>query len=684
MPFSAIIVKPGVNTVATPTLNIAGISASNLIRFRDGLPEKMGGWQRFVANAMDSITRDVHAWEDLNDNGWLGVGSLLSLKAISNGVINDITPQFLISDFNANYTTTSGSANIQVVDTNINNLSVYTAVYFNTPITVGGIALSGMYPLNGPGSGTGYNIDAGRPAVTSVPNGGAVPSLATTANSAVITVTFANHGLSDGDSFYFPIATIVGGISITGSYEVSNTATSTFQIAAASNAATSETVSMNGGQAQMLYLIAIGPTADATVGELPTIGEFAIGQASSRTTTITTQTGDPIIATDWTLDNWGEVLLANPKGGAIYYWPPGAGFATAIPIGSGPPQNNGIFVSMPQQILCAYGSAKTLRVGNLDSSIDRLRMRWSTDGDFTNWLVSPLTLAGSFHLGTGSKIVGAIQAANLALVLTDIDAYTMSFVGYPLVFSFNQTATNCGLVGPHAIASMRGIIYWMSDGNFYAATGASGVRSIPCSVWDNVFQDLDSQNAHKACAGANSDFNEIIFFFPSATGGTGENDKYAKLHVNDGTWDYGDLPRSAWTDRTVLGPAIGADPDTTYLQQHEIGYSDDGAVMNSYFETGLFAVGDGENLATVDHFEPDMKWATASSSDSTSVSVTLTALEYPNGESMTETLTMSSTIPYLNPRVRGRLAKWKIETNDANGWWRLGNTRYRYNITGKR
>jgi hypothetical protein len=280
--------------------------------------------------------------------------------------------------------------------------------------------------------------------------------------------------------------------------------------------------------------------------------------------------------------------------------------------------------------------------------------------------------------------MGAIQAANAAFVFTDIDVYTMTYVNYPLVFSFNQAGTGCGLVGPHAVTSLRGAVYWMSDSNFYFMSGAAGARSIPCSVWDNVFQDLDPVNKHKAVAAANSDFDEITFFFPSASGGTGENDKYAKVNVTDGSWDYGTLPRSAWTDRTVLGPAIGADPTTYLLQQHEVGYSDDGAAMDSYFETGYFAVGDGQNFAVIDHFEPDMKWATTGSTTNASVDVTITTAEYPNGETMTETITMSSTIPYLTPRVRGRMAKWKMETNDANTWWRLGNVRYRWNMSGRR
>lgn len=685
MPFGAITVRPGVNTVATPTLNQAGISASNLIRFRDGLPEKMGGWMRFVPNAMDSITRELHAWEDLDNNSWLAAGSLLSLKVINAGVVTDITPQTLVTDTVIDVTTNAGSPIVTIVDTNVNNISQFSAVYFNTPITVGGICLSGLYAVTVAGAGTSYTIDAGQPAVTTVLNGGAVPSFTTTLNSPVVQVAFADHGLSDGEDFYLPISTIVGGISVSGSYDANNTATNTFTITAAQQATSVQVVSMNGGLAQFQYLISAGPSFTQTFGALGPIGEFAIGEGFQRTTTSNSQVGTPITAIDWTLDNWGEVLLACPKGGAIYYWQPNAGFTTAIPVGTGPSQNNGIFVSMPQQILCCYGSAKSLLPGNLDSSLDRLRMRWSTNQDFTNFKVSFLTLAGSFQIGTGSRIVGAIQAANSAFVLTDIDIYTMTFVDYPIVFSFNQIGTNCGLVGPHALTSMRGIVYWMSNGNFHRVTAGSGVQSIPCTVWDNVFQDLDKDNAHKVCAAANSDFDELIFFYPSLTGGTGENDKYAKVHVPSNSWDYGDLSRSAWSDRSVLGNAIGADPTTTFLQQHEVGYSDDGAPMDAYLETGYFAVGDGENFAIIDHMEPDMKWQTASSTSPTNVNMTVSTVDYPSGGfEMTNALTMSSTTQYISPRVRGRQAKFRIGSDAADGWWRLGNIRYRYGISGRR
>ena len=687
MPFSSIQIAAGVNTVATPTLNAAGVSQSNLIRFRQGLPEKMGGWQRFVSVAMGSITRSLHAWEDLSGNSWLGVGSLSSLKVITNGAITDITPQSLTTNPALNLSTTVGSQIVTIIDTGVSNLSLYDAVYFNTPITVGGILLAGIFALNSQGSGTTYTINSGQIATSTVNNAGAVPALTTAANSYSVSVAFANHGLSVGGGFNFPIAAIIGGITISGTYPVASvTDANTFVISAASQALSSATVSMNGGAAQYMYYITSGPSSSVSFGAMGPIGQYAIGQGFLFTTTTSTQTGTPISATDWTLDNWGQVLMANPAGGPIFYWQPYAGFSQAIPIGTAPAQNNGIFVSMPNQILVAYGSAKTLISGNLDSTIDPLIVRWSDENDFTQWQTSFLTLAGSFHLGTGSKVVGAAQGAHSAFVLTDVDIYSMSFLGYPLVFGFNQIGTGCGLVGPHAVVTLRGVVYWMSKSNFYYTSGAASVNSIPCSVWDNVFQDLNTTYSNKAVAGANGDFNEIFFYYTSISGGGTENDKYVKLNVVDRTWDYGSLPRSAWQDRSVLGPAIGADPTTQYLQQHETGYSDDGAAMDSYFETGYFAYGNGEDFCVIDHFEPDMKWATASSTTSASVLVTLTAVDYPSGGSamVSGPLTMTSTTQYLTPRVRGRQAKWKIETNDTTSWWRLGAIRYRYNVGGRR
>jgi hypothetical protein len=256
----------------------------------------------------------------------------------------------------------------------------------------------------------------------------------------------------------------------------------------------------------------------------------------------------------------------------------------------------------------------------------------------------------------------------------------MQYMGPPLVFSFNQIGTGCGLIGPHAVTNMFGKTYWMSESNFFV-TGGSGVTSIPCTVWDTVFYDLDTSASTKCVAAANSKFSEIFFFYPSISGATGECDKYVKLNVAEGEWDYGTMGRSAWTDESILGYPIGADPATTNLQQHETGYSADGAEMGEFFETGYAAYGDGENFGVIDYFEPDFIWQ----GSSPGLNMTLTAARSPNGPTMSSgPFSVNSTTYYMSPRLRGRQLKWRGGGSGITDFWRIGNVRYRYGIDGRR
>ncbi len=213
---------------------------------------------------------------------------------------------------------------------------------------------------------------------------------------------------------------------------------------------------------------------------------------------------------------------------------------------------------MPQQILVAWGSVST------GQQQDPLTVRWSSILDYTNWTVSTQTQAGSFRIPTGSEIRGGGQGPQQALIWTDLDLYVMQYLGFPLVWGFNQVATGCGLVGPHAFCVMRNSVYWMSSGNFFVLTGG-GVRELPCTVWDKVFQNLDVANQNKCVAAANSMFDEITFYFPSLSGGTGEIDSYVKVNVTNGGWDYGTLSRTAWIDQSVLGQPIGTTPGASSI-----------------------------------------------------------------------------------------------------------------------
>lgn len=687
MPFGSVKVAPGVNTIFTPTLNEAGISASNLIRFRGGLVEKVGGWTSYIGTAMDSITRAMHAWEDLSGNGWLATGNVSSVKAISNQVIYDVTPQSLTSNPALNVSTTKGSKIITIVDTNISNIQAYSSVFFSTPISVGGIVLQGQREIRQTPSGTSFTIEWLEPARSTVASGGSVPTLTTTTGSARVLVTLANHGVLDGDTFVFPISTIVGGLTISGIYRNCNrVSSSTFYITAANEATSAQSVSMNSGSARYTYGVVGGPAISISAGGIGPIGQYAIGEGFVVRSAVSGQTGTRITATDWTFDNWGEILIGCPEDGSVWYWDPRSGYSTMIPVGNGPAFNTGIFVAMPAQILVAYGSTSSIGGANTVSAQDKLIVRWSDQLDFLQWQVSSLTQAGSYHIPTGSEIRGGIQGPGIALIFTDVDVWGMEYIGFPEIFGFKSLYTAGGLVGKHAVCQMRGSVYWMGHDNFYVFT-SGGVSVIPCPIWDNVFQDLDDDNMSKCVAAANSDFSEIWFFYPSASGGTGECDKYAKVNVAEGmVWDYGTLARSAWQPRSILGPPVAASPTNYMLYQHETGYSDAGLAMNSYFETGYFPVGDGENFVFVDELQPDMKFSTVNSSlTSATVTATLTAVNYPNdSSSMVNSLTMTSTTKYLTPRVRGRQAKWRVGSNDATSWWRTGNLRYRFSVDGRR
>jgi hypothetical protein len=690
MAFGSITVRPGVNSVRTQTLNQAGISDSNLIRFRDGLVEKLGGWTRYVADAMGSVTKALLGWMDLTGNKRLAVGSLASLKVISGSSVNNITPQELITNPTPNFSTTIGSPIVTIVDASINNLTLFDAVFFNTPIAVGGIVLYGLYQINDGGLGTSYTITAHSFATSTVANGGAVPTLTTTAGSTEVVVTIVDHGLQVGERFYLPISTVVGGISVSGAFSVISVVTAnTFTIVVPNPAITTATVSMNGGNAQLLYYLGPPSSLSRRIGgfilDTVPLGYLALGEGTMVTVSLGATTGTDIVVEDWHLVNWGKLLIANPRGLPIFVWDPETQLGSAYPLGVGPAFSNGIFLATPQQILVAWGTSNSLTSAGV--YLDPLMIRWSDILDFTVWIPTATNQAGSFRIPTGSEIRGAIQAANQAIILTDIDVYTMQYVGLPFVFSFQKIGDGCGLIGSHALCSMGGNVYYMGDKQFYFI-GSGGIRSIPCPVWDTVFQDLDQTNKHKCVAAANSMFNEVTFYYPSASGidgvTTGECDKYVKFNTDQMVWDVGVLARSAWTDQSIIGNPVGADPGTTYLQQHEIGYNDDTAAIVSRFETGYFAYAEGEEFPFIDMIVPDMKWATLNSTASAVLSLDIESQKWPNDVGfMDSQLTMTSTTEYMMARVRGRQIKFTAQSSDIDSWWRMGDVRFRIAVDGR-
>lgn len=678
MPLTTVKFAAGVNAEVTQTQGIAQITSSQLIRFRyagqETLPEKLGGWDKFYPLSMGSPVRALHAWEGINNDTHLAAGCTQSLNVITDGVGADITPRTATSNTTPSFTTVAGDDTITIDDPNFTP-SVFGSIFLRTQVSVGGIVLYGSYQVISVLDSDTYQIRASQDAVSSVVTGGAVPEFASTAGSALITVSLDDHGYVVGQVFPVGVPTTVGGVTISGAYLVREVLDAdTFTIILSNAASSIDTEFMNGGDARITYYVGIAPSAiGAGFG---TSGYGAGGYGVGITPT--PSGGTKITTTNWTLDNWGEVLIACPTNGPIYQWSPDSGFSTATKIVGAPDINGGAFVSQSAQVLIAWASSST------EGVVDPLSINWSTVGDYTVWTVTSQTQAGGYRIPTGSRIVGGMASPNFNLIWTDLDLWSMDYVGPPEVYGFNTLGSNCGLISRHAAVSQNSIVYWMGNNQFFLLNGER-VQPIPCTVWDFVFQDLDLDNVDKIYAGSNSLFNEVTFYFPSLSGGTGEVDSYVKFNTALNVWDCGRLARSAWIDQSPVGRPVGGAPNGM-LYQHEVSPDADGQPMVSWFETGYFAVSDGENLSFVDWIFPDFRYGYVAGDQDAILQMSLNFTDYPNGgnEKTKGPYSVSSATKYVNMRLRGRFVSTRFESQDLGSFWRLGGVKVRSVGDGKR
>jgi len=746
MPFGTIKLKPGVDTNVTPTLNEAAYSSSQLIRFLPerngfGLAQKLGGWVAYYNSAIGSAIRALKGWADLNAINHLGIGAESSLNVLTGNNLVNITPQNSVTNTAPVFSTTSGSKVVNVTDSNI-TASVLDYVDYITPVSVGGIVLSGPYQLL-TAAGTTYSITAASAATstantstnttagsfvvgntyqivtvgttdytligasantvgiifnaTGVGSGTGtaklvgVPAFQTTNGQSTVTCYLDNHGYSVGSTFYVGVSTTVGGVTLFGLYTILTVPSASSFTFAAANTATSSAgpTAENSGNVQSNFYIAIGPQPTGTgfgVGGFGT-GGFGVGSTQPSVP------GTAITATDWTLDNFGSYLVACPAGGAIYYYDPNGQLQNAqIVGGSGPLVNSGIFVAMPQRQIVAYGSSFNLQA-------DPMLVRWCDVGDFTNWIASSTNQAGSYRIPTGSKIVAGIQGPQQGLLWTDLDLWAMQYVGTPFIYSFNKIGSNCGAVSRHCVGQLNGAVYWMSQRQFFMSMG-SGPQPIPCPIFDVIFQNINQNYLSKVACGVNSQFNEITWYYPSSS--STENDSYVKYNVQTQQWDFGTLGRTAWIDQSVLGPPIGAGSDT-YIYQHEKG--NDAAsgttttAMLSSFQTGYFQLAEGENLVFVDQIWPDMKWGTYSGNQNATVYLTIYYTNYatdtatspstsyysgsPSNTVSSVTFPMTQSTEYISCRIRARFMAFSLSSQDVGTFWRLGGVKYRFQVDGK-
>ena len=576
------------------------------------------------------------------------------------------------------FTTVSGSANVLVT---LNNHGYVVGNTF--PILVAtvirGITLYGNYIVNSVLTANAFTISASTSSVST--------SFTTTGASG--TGTVATLTFSSGYTIPVGSSIIVTGVTPTGyngTYVVTASGTNTVsyanattgvQTVAGSISAVSVSVYENSGLAHYVYYKGVGQLPAGTGYGIGGYGRGGYGTGNAPTLS----PGNPINAIDWTLDNWGEVLISNPLNGPIYEWSPTTGQPLALVIPQAPTVNAGMFVAMPQRQIVAWGST-------FNGIQDPLLIRWCDVNDYNQWTALITNQAGSYRIPKGSRIISGIQAAQQGLIWTDLGIWAMQYAGPPYVYQFNELGTGCGLIGRKAAGNVSGVVYWMGASQFYKLSG-NGVEPIPCPIWDVVFQDLDIANLDRIRVAVNSRFGEIAWHFPTVGNG-GENYGYVKYNYVLNQWDYGFnstanpyVARSAWINESVLGPPIGAALNKL-LYQHETSTDADGTAMDSYFQTGYFVLTEADVKMFIDQVWPDMKWGYYGGSQGANILLTFYVTDYPGTTPIAYgpfTLTQATT--YITPRFRGRLVAIRIESNDIGSFWRLGNFRYRLQPDGR-
>jgi hypothetical protein len=697
MPHASLKLRPGVDQNETPALNEAGISVSELVRFipdrqQGALVQKLGGWTKYYPNTTPAITRALWAWQDTLANKHLaygteevGVTGSAQLGVITNGVADDITPRSTSGNVAAAASSTAGSSFVIITDAVTTGITQYNTVYITTQIAVGGLVLFGLYQCDPDGylGATSYSVQAldslGSPLpATSTSTTTTLPLFSVVSGAASVTVTLANHGYLPGSTFPVLMSTTVGGTTFYGDFVVESVISSSqFTINALTLPTSTTTGYLNGNQAHFIYNFGVGAISSGTGYGVGTYGSGGYGTG----TAVAPSGGTAINADDWTLDNWGEILLAcptyeqSPQFQPIYEWDPTDSNPQATVIPQAPPVNSGIFVAMPQRQIIAFGSTFT-------GIQDPLLVRWCDVSNYNDWIATVINQAGSYRIPKGSRIVGAIQAAQQALLWTDIGVWSMQYIGQPYVYSFNEVGSGCGLIAKKAAASINGAVYWMGPSQFFSMTG-QGVQPVSCPIWDVIFQDLDQTNLEKIRVGVNSRFGEITWYYPTMSSG-GEVNAYAKYNVFLQVWDFGSLGRSAWVDQSVIGPPVGADPTSRYIYQHETSQNADGQPMLSSFQTGYFAMAEADVKMFVDQVWPDMKWGYYDGSQNATVNLTFYVADYAGQTPTTYgpyPLTQGTT--FISPRFRGRLVSIGLGSSDIDSFWRIGNIRYRVQPDGK-
>lgn len=518
-------------------------------------------------------------------------------------------------------------------------------------------------------------------------------TFAATDGSSTVTVTDNAHGAGVGDFVTYSGAASLGGnvtaAILNAEHEVvSVPSVNTYTITVSVTANSSDSGN-GGGSVTSAYQINIGLDTGVT-GTGWGIGTWSRGTWGSASSS----SGAAAQLGIWSQDNFGEDLLINQRQGNIYYWDASSGTGNRAVVLSGLSGSNKaptiakqIMISDRDRHIIAFGCDDESAIGTQDP----LLIRFADQESLTDWETRTDNTAGSLTLGTGSEIVCAKEAREEILVWTDVSLHSMRFLGPPFTFGIQQISGLITIISPNASIAVEDFSVWMGRDDFYVYKG--GVSTLPCSVKEYVFTDINKEQVQKIFCGVNSAFSEVWWFYPSED--SSENDRYVVWNYTNNLWYYGSLPRTAWLDRGIKSYPVGASSDR-YLYNQELGL-DDGSTepasaISSYIESSQVDIGQGDRFSFVNRIIPDISFNASAVSDP-SANLVLKSRNFPGaGYEQTDTsgVTQTASSPIelytekADVRLRGRSMTLRVESSAVGVQWKLGTPRMDVRPDGRR
>ena len=716
MPLQKLQLRPGVNRESTSLANEGGWFDCDKIRFRSGYPQKIGGWAPLSSSTYVGVARSLWNWVTLKGYNLLGVGTNIKYYIESGGTYNDITPIRVTTTLPNNPFTTLNASPTVTVNAPNHGANNGDYVTFSGATAVGGLTLNSEFVIAYVDSNT-YTITASSNATSTATGGGAAVSAAYQLNSGASTITYQTGwgaGLWAGyvngttvtllngtinNSVTTVVVTSTTGFSATGTILIDSELITYTGITATTF--TGCTRGTNG-------TTAASHTTGATVYNASTF----TGWGQSISTTAFTQ------IRLWSEANFGEYLLINPSNGPMYLWIPSYNVSGNLtftnraellsPSSSGVYQTDAecpsitslITVSDASRFVIAFGSNGYTTDPN-PTQQDPMLIRWSDQENYQVWNPAATNQAGSFRLSSGSFIVAQQQTRQEILVWTDAALYSMQYLGPPFVWGFNILADNLSIISPNAIATANNVTYWMGADKFYAYSGR--VETLPCSLRQYVFGDINTTQSSQFFAGTNEGYSEVWWYYCSADSTV--VDRYVIYNYLDQVWYYGTLGRTAWLDSPLRNFPMAA----TYSNNvvfHENGVDDTTTTGNtlpitSYIQSSDFDIGDGHNYGFVWRMIPDITFdgSTTPAPNTPQVTFTVRPRQNPGAPYGTaDTPTVASTQSYANQRnytvqeftqivytrLRGRQMAFKIISDTVGTQWQLGVPRIDVRPDGRR